>query len=289
VPDRVRLKLERELARIAGKRLGDPDRARSYHRQVLELAPDDREAEAQLEEIATQLADWPELLASYRRRAAREQDPPAKAGLLIEIAELQEQQLVDLDGAAQTYREALAAVSGHPRALRALARIEEARGDWESLHDVLGQELAQTPDGQAKYELLMRLGALAEHRLDQPAQALAYYEQALAVPAVGGGGRPQPVDAIARLVLPEPLGSRLPAKQRATAVRAILPLLERMRSVAQQAAALEVLRSSEDTTASEKTDHDGRGVAGGPARARRRAPGLRRASRARRARRAART
>ena len=255
----LRLKLTRELAKITGKRLGDADRARTYHRQVLEIAPDDKDAEAQLEDLATQLADWPELLASYRRRAAREQDPSAKASLLVEIAQLQEEKLVDLDGAAATYHEALAAVKGHAKALRALARIEEARGDWESLHDVLAQELAQTADGQPRFDLLMRLGGLAEHNLDRFGAALGYYRDALgsqASGAVGGGVRPQAVEAIARLVLSPQIGGKLDGKERIAAVRQILPLLERARQTMQQAAALEVLRTSDETGAQEKIDLD---------------------------------
>ena len=64
------------------------------------------------------------------------------------------------------------------------------------------QELAQTPEGSsARFDLLMRLGSLEEHSLERPAKALAYYREALACPAPGGGVRPQPVEAIARLVL----------------------------------------------------------------------------------------
>ncbi|MGE5183911.1 MAG: tetratricopeptide repeat protein, partial [Acidobacteriota bacterium] len=252
----LRLKLTRELAKIAGKRLGDAERARTFHRQVLEIAPDDKDAEAQLEDLATQLADWPELLASYRRRAAREQDPSAKASLLVEIAQLQEEKLVDLDGAAATYHEALAAVKGHAKAIRALARIEEARGDWESLHDVLVQELALTADGQARFDLLMRLGSLAEHNLDRDGAALGYYRDALGIAAVGGGVRPQAVDAIARLVLSPQIGGKLDPKERVAAVRQVLPHLERARQVIQQAAALEVLRTSDETGAQEKIDLD---------------------------------
>ena len=62
-----------------------------------------------------QVADWTELLASYRRRAARERDKSTKAGLLMEIAALQEQKLMDLDGAAATYHETLETVPGHAR------------------------------------------------------------------------------------------------------------------------------------------------------------------------------
>ncbi|MEJ7602794.1 MAG: hypothetical protein WKG01_33210 [Kofleriaceae bacterium] len=192
LPDEIRLKLYRELAKIASRRLADAERARTYHRQVLTLASDDRDAEQSLEELAIQLADWPELLASYRRRAAREKDATMRASLLIEIASLQEEKLVDLDGAAATYREALTPVPGQIRALRALARIEEARGDWDSLANVLASELQQTPDGQARFDLLMRLGALHDQSLESPRDALPYYRDALAVPASGGGVRPRP-------------------------------------------------------------------------------------------------
>ncbi|HUJ61993.1 MAG TPA: hypothetical protein VLX92_25985, partial [Kofleriaceae bacterium] len=292
--DALRGKLLRELARIAGKRLGDLEAARGYYRQVLQLAPGDRDAEASLEDLASQLADWPELLASYRRRAAREGDASARAKLLIEIAALQEQKLVDLDGAAATYREALAAAKGHAGALRALARIEEARGDWESLVDVLGQELAAVPDGQARFDLLMRLGALEEHNLERFGNALRYYRDALAIPAPGAGVRQAAVDAIARIVLSpsasraidggglspagsaaegrrggidggglSPAGSAaegrrgmIDAKQRVAAVRQILPQLERTRQLAAHAAALEILRAAEDTPAGERVDLD---------------------------------
>src|SRR5205823_1285758 len=195
------LRLLRELARIASKRLADLERARGYHRKILELEAADHDAENQLEDLAMQLTDWPELLASYRRRAAREKDPTTRAALLVDIAALQEEKLVDLDGAAAAYHEALATLPGNLRALRALARIEEARGDWESLVDVLAQELAQTPEqqgGQVRFDLLMRLGKLEEQALERPSKALAWYREALAVPAIGGGVRPPAVTAIAR-------------------------------------------------------------------------------------------
>ncbi|HEY1554250.1 MAG TPA: tetratricopeptide repeat protein [Kofleriaceae bacterium] len=257
LPEKTRVKLFKELAKVASKRLADPDKARGYHRQVLQLAPEDRDAEGALEDLAVQVADWPELLASYRKRAAREADASARAALFIDIAELQEHRMLDLDGAAQTYREALGVAPGLGRALRALARIEEARGDWESLSDVLAQQLEQPGlDGQARFDLLVRLGSLAEHNLERPAQALHYYREALGVPASGGGVRPQSVEAVARLVLAPATAKRLDGKERIAAVRQILPHLERARQVVQQAAALEALRTYEDTPAGERVELD---------------------------------
>ncbi len=261
LPDPVKLKLVRELARIASRRLGDRERARTYHRQVRALAPDDRDAEQHLEELAIQLHDWPELLTSYRRRAAREKDATERASLLIEIASLQEEKLVDLDGAAATYHEALAALPGQLRALRALARIEEARGDWESLVDVLAQELAQMPPeasgpaGQARFELLMRLGNLEEYSLERPARALVHFRAALAA-ATGGSAQSQAVAAIARLILPSDGGATvsdaIDATERIAAARLVLPHLEAAHDVAQQTVAIEVIRAGEATSPAEK-------------------------------------
>ncbi|HTL26910.1 MAG TPA: hypothetical protein VL280_09855, partial [Burkholderiales bacterium] len=169
LPEPLRLKLFRELAKIATKRLGDAEKARGYHRQVLQLAPEDRDAEGALEDLAQQVADWNDLLASYRRRAQRETETTAKAGLLMEVALLQEQKLVDLDGAAATYREVLALAPAHLKAIRALARIEEARGDSEALAEVLAEELKHIPEGQPRFDLLMRVGQIEEMNLDAPA------------------------------------------------------------------------------------------------------------------------
>src|SRR3569623_1752176 len=174
----------------------------------------------------------------------------------MEIARLQEQKLMDLDGAAATYHEALTTVPGHARALRALARIEEARGDWESLSQVLAQELAQTPDGQPRFDLLLRLGNLEDQSLDRPQKALGYYRDALGVVAVVGGVRPQAVEAVARIVLAPTTAAKLNPKERVAAARQVLPHLERARQTAQQAAALEVIRASDDANAHEKIEID---------------------------------
>jgi hypothetical protein len=227
VAEATRLKLFRELAKIASRRLNDHERARGYHRSVLGITAEDRDAEQHLEEVAIQLHDWPELLASYRRRVARGKDPMERASLLIEIASLQEEKLVDLDGASATYHEALATLPGQLRALRAVARIEEARGDWDALVRVLASELEQTPDGQPKFDLLMRIGGLEELQLEQPSQALARYRDAL---AVSPAPRPQAVVAIARLTLGA--SSKLEAKERVAAARLILPHLEAQKQVA---------------------------------------------------------
>jgi tetratricopeptide (TPR) repeat protein len=250
LPEKTSLKLFRELARIASKKLGDPEKARGYHRRVLQLEPEDREAETHLEDLATHLADWQELLASMRKRALREDDGKARAQLLLDIAALQEEKLVDLDAAATTYREVLVASPGDLRALRALARIEEARGDWDALVDVLGQELAQTAEAQQRFDLAMRIGQLEEQHLDHPSAALAHFTAAFQTPP---GPRSTAIDAVARYIAGPP---SLEPKQRVAAARLVLPHLERARQFGTQAQALEVIRGDADGTPAEKVDID---------------------------------
>ncbi len=255
VSDELRLKLFRELAKIAMRRLNDSEKARAYHRQVLTIAPGDREAESSLEDLAQAVADWNDLLASYRRRVAREPDPAAKANLLMATAALQEQNLVDLDGAAATYRELPAITPGHIKALRALARIEEARGDFEALAEVLALELKETPEGQPRFVLLMRVGSIEETNLDAPANALDYYRAALGIAGPGGGVRSEAVDAVARIVLDPKTGQLCDAKERVTAARQVLRYLEGG-AAARYASALEIIRGDVETSVEEKTDID---------------------------------
>ncbi len=256
IDDAMKLRMLRELAKIASRRLADPERARAYHRQVTALAPDDREAEQHLEELAIQLADWQDLLASYRRRAAREKDPSERTSLLLEIASLQEERLADLDGAAATYREALQVTPTQIRAMRSLARIEEARGDGEAVAEVLAMELEHTSDPQARFDMLMRLAKLEEEGNERFANALDYYKQALAIPGPGNAVRPAAVTALVRYILADGPASKLPPVERVATARAILPHLVAARNVGVQALALEVIRNGAETTANERLELD---------------------------------
>ncbi len=174
-----RVRLLRELGRIASVRLHQYDRSQQYLHQLLELRPEDRGAMAALEDIATQQSEWPQLLKIYRRKVELEKDTAARIELLFKIAVLEEERVADLDAAAGTYGRILDLDPESRRALKAQAKLSEARGDWESLAKVLERELALAPDDDAKVALLLRLGALYENNLDRRADALAGYKRAL--------------------------------------------------------------------------------------------------------------
>ncbi len=191
-----KLELLRALGRIAQVRLHEPERARAYQREVLILAPDDPEAMDALEELATQLSDWPDLLAVHRRRVALADAAPAKVELLFKVAFIEEERLEALDEAAATYRAILALEPDSHRAMRALAKLEETRGDWQGLTSVLALELEHTDDVDAKVALHMRIGGLYEDSLTHPGEALEAYCAALAL----APGRAQIHNALERFL-----------------------------------------------------------------------------------------
>ncbi|WP_428265392.1 tetratricopeptide repeat protein, partial [Haliangium sp.] len=195
-----KLVLLRELGNIAQVRLHQPERARGYQREVLLLVPDDPQAMEALEDLASQLSDWPDLLAVYRRRVELSDDVEEKVELLFKIAFIEEERLASFDDAAATYQRVLDIAPDSPRAMRSLAKLNEARGDWEGLVDVLGRELANHDDVGAKVALLMRIGGLYEDSLERPVAALDAYCEALAL----APGRAQIHNALERfLSVPE--------------------------------------------------------------------------------------
>ena len=233
-----RLRVLRELGKISHTRLHQPDRAHGYWEQVLEIIPEDREAIAALEEIATQQADWPDLLKIFRRRADLEGDSQKRIDLLFRIAFLEEERLADADAAVLTYRKVVEIDPSSRRALKALAKLDEARGDWAGLAEVLERELellgAAAQDSDGVVALLLRLGGLYENNLSAPDRALAAYRRALSLqPSV------QIHRQLERFLLPE-----ASADARREVAALLLPAYETADDAERIVRALEILRES---------------------------------------------
>ncbi len=248
-----KLRLLRELGRISLSRLHLPERARDYHRQVLAHSPDDRDAMAALEDIATQLSEWPDLLAVYRHRVDLEDDQRAKLALLFKVAFIEEERVADLDAAVATYQRILQLDATSGRALRALSKLQEARGDWQGMAEVLERELAMARDDDAKVALLMRLGGLYENNLERPAAALERYLGASKL-----AGRSARVHAaLERFLDVDGPAATLPLERRVEVARVLLPVFEEAELHEKIAAALEVERLAA-SDASERLELDRR-------------------------------
>ncbi|HET6613456.1 MAG TPA: tetratricopeptide repeat protein [Kofleriaceae bacterium] len=231
-----KVRLFRELGKIAATRLHRPDAARAYQNQVLEILPDDRKAMAALEDLATQQEKWPDLLRVYRRRADLEENNDAKLDLLFKIAFIEEDRVRDLDAAAATYRRILEIDPDSRRALKTLAKMHESRGDSAGLAEVLERELTLAPDAGARVPLLLRLGGLYEGDLARPIDALAAYEQALSLSPT----RREVHTALERFLDGDRAG--MDADTRVRVAGLLLGVYEQTEDFASMARAIEVLR-----------------------------------------------
>ena len=96
--DSERLELLGKLAVIARDRLFKPDDAQRYFRRIVEADPTNSDAMRALEEIYTSTRRWDDLSEIYRKRLDITDSDEDRLSTLQSLAQLQEQQLADLDG-----------------------------------------------------------------------------------------------------------------------------------------------------------------------------------------------
>jgi tetratricopeptide (TPR) repeat protein len=125
---------------------------------------------------------WQELADVRRVELELTEDTREAHRAALALAQLHEEKLRDVDGAARYYRRAMELDGADARPLRALARLFEQYDRWAELTDVLERELALVPAGgkQAdKLALLLRIGELRRDRLDKWAESAHAYEGVL--------------------------------------------------------------------------------------------------------------
>ncbi|MBK9518008.1 MAG: hypothetical protein IPO09_11750 [Anaeromyxobacter sp.] len=175
----VRAEYLRQLARLEQ----EPARVAEAWQRLLDLLPEDREASAGLLGALRSGDDAEPLEKALRRALALEERPEARAGLLYDLAVLQEERLGDGAGAAVSLKRLLELAPGDRDALGRLDRLCVAGERWVELGDVLARELAAAEaDGDLEVltPLRQRLAELREGRLHDREGALALFEQVLA-------------------------------------------------------------------------------------------------------------
>ncbi|HEY4186369.1 MAG TPA: tetratricopeptide repeat protein [Polyangia bacterium] len=224
--------LLRRLLKIASARLHRAADARRYAEALLVEVPGDAEAQAALEQILTQGQAWPDLAALLHARAARTGDVAERTKLLLRIAQIEEEKSRDLAAAARTFAEIADLDAGSDvalKAIRSLARIQEAREDWPALIATLRRELGTRPPEDHE-DLLLRIGGIEENRTGDLEATFAAYRDILAINTLSAA-------AVAGLERIAARGS----KHQVEIASLALPFYQRTDNAPKQAAALEVL------------------------------------------------
>jgi tetratricopeptide (TPR) repeat protein len=207
-----RLALYLEIARLADQAENDAAASLDGYRAALAIDPANAPALAGLERLARRdgrwdmmadalrgaprtlrnvralgealekLGQWSELADVRRVELELTEDGRDAHRAAMALAQLHEEKLADVDGAARFYRRALELDAQEPRPLHALAKLFESNGRWAELADVLERELQMLPaEGRSddKLKLLLRIGELRRDKLDRWAEAGHAYEGVL--------------------------------------------------------------------------------------------------------------
>ena len=184
-----------EMAGLAADRLADLRQAIGLWNEVLQLAPQDRDATVALSVLYEREKRWPALAEILGRLAESAGGNSTPEGCAL----LEKRGLILLEklGAPAAAVEGLARVrrsqSENPRVLRALRdaysqmgdfdsleTLYSSRGAWEELCDVLSQVAERTSDMALRTRLLGRVAEVAGGKLNQPERVLKAYEAILA-------------------------------------------------------------------------------------------------------------
>ncbi len=236
-----RLWLLRRALRVNSTRLYKPTEARAFAERILAEVGQDDEADAALEQIFTQTKAWPELAKLLRARADRAPDIGERVKQLFRIAQLEEERVGDAAAAARTLGAIVEAEPTNDKALKALARVAEARGDWAGLVEALRSDLeVRGANADAREELLLRIGQIQETRLADAEGTFASYRDVLQ-------SNPQSAPAVAGLERLAAAGKNATASYRAEIATLCLPYYERTDNAAKLAGANEALLAVADT------------------------------------------
>jgi pentatricopeptide repeat protein len=179
-------------ATLSQERLERPADAITLYEQILEIAPGDHDALAQLERLYEAGQRWADLADLLERRLGFAEDLEEAVRLRYRLGELYERTLRDPDRAVENYRATLGGEPGHTGAIAALERYLEdpaqqaaaaevlepvyaARQDWPKLVRIYEIRLMAAEDAKLRLQLLRRIARLYEEQLEDLEHAFSWY------------------------------------------------------------------------------------------------------------------
>lgn len=169
-----------KVGELYEEKLNDLDQAIAAWQEVLTLSPSHFPALRSLSRVYRQQKAWESLVDVLRAEAAGRTDALEKAHALFEVGALWEDELGNVPMAIESYREVLQHVRDHVPAIRALERLYSAQENHRELAALYELEVEMATAPEARISALSKLARLYRERLNEPARAVAAYEEVLA-------------------------------------------------------------------------------------------------------------
>ncbi|MFO0725268.1 MAG: hypothetical protein U1E65_15910 [Myxococcota bacterium] len=174
----VARELYRRASQITARELNDPSRAADVLLALLDRWPDDPDVVAEAARSLESAGRWSELVHLYESQLYRTSGA-ARAALRRRIAEIELGRRGDLEAAERMLRHALSEDPEGRETLDQLLALLEGAERWDSVAEVLSDQLQLEPTGKARAALRRRLAMVAELKLHRPDLALGHLEEAV--------------------------------------------------------------------------------------------------------------
>ena len=193
-----------EAATLAESELDDPNSAIDIWSQIVGIAESPSAARDALERLLAEEGRYDELVTQLAERALDTADPAERVAIHLRMADLQLEQLNDLEGALDAFRYVLSSSEDSTPATDALEGVLQreaetlepgllaevvgtlkdayaARSDWEAWTTLLEHELAWTDDKWAQLDILSNLATNQEVEQEDRSAALGSWARAFAL------------------------------------------------------------------------------------------------------------
>jgi tetratricopeptide (TPR) repeat protein len=167
------------MAELYAAEVNDLVRAAECHERLLALEPGHMPSLEALERIYLQQRNYPALLKVHEAQAERVSDPRFQAALQSRLADIKETRIQPPQNASAHYLKLLRLEPDNQEAARALDILYHRFGTWHGLRLLYERELAQVQTLDEAVDLCLRIADLSESRLNLPAVAIHYLQEAL--------------------------------------------------------------------------------------------------------------
>ncbi len=161
----------RELAKLYGQVLDQPEDAADAWRRLLEVDGTDLEAMSELESLYRASGSWPEVVDVKLRRAAVLPDAQEKISELLQAAAIFRDEVREYDRAVDVFNRVLAIDAAHQFAFQELEKLHTLAERWEPLIECYLARLDATTETPDRSDLLRRIARVFEKHLGDENQA----------------------------------------------------------------------------------------------------------------------
>ncbi len=169
-----------ELSALFEDKLRDPGRATAAFTRVVELDGSNRQALAALARLHEAAERWPDAIAAIETMPSLQQGSEA-IQTAYRLADMSMQRLSDPDRAEAFLRHALQIEATNAETKKRLMQHYETQGNHAKIGELLALEVTQTDDAATKVQLLRKVSGIFQLKLNDPARAVGYLEQAVAL------------------------------------------------------------------------------------------------------------